>query len=301
MTPRAGARPPEGDGVPLHRLDVPAPAVLPFAVGSFDTIGPLSRAAFPHRHTFYEIVYVTGGTGHHVVDGVPLPLLPPHLGVVAPGQVHHWEGVSRLRGWVVLFNPDFLLVHPGDRDLLDRLGTRLWPHLDGDDAASLAAVVLEMRREFTARAEGHVSVLQSLLHVLLAKAVRLPGPAPAGPGAGRGGDVARAFSRMLEEPDGVRASVAELADRLGVSPGHLADVVKRATGVPPGRLLRDARTLEAKRLLTASGLTIGQVALAAGFTDPAYFCRFFRRETGLSPGDFRRAVRTGRPVPRPDG
>lgn len=72
MTTLTSVRP----AVPLHRLDVPAPSILPFAVGSFDTIGPMSRADFPHRHTFHEIVYVTGGTGTHVVDLVPRPLRP---------------------------------------------------------------------------------------------------------------------------------------------------------------------------------------------------------------------------------
>ncbi|OEU97269.1 hypothetical protein AN217_04570 [Streptomyces qinglanensis] len=32
--------------MPLHRLDVPAPRRLPFAIGTFDSIGPLSRAAY---------------------------------------------------------------------------------------------------------------------------------------------------------------------------------------------------------------------------------------------------------------
>ncbi len=62
----------------------------------------------------------------------------------------------------------------------------------------------------------------------------------------------------------------------------------------PGRLVRDARTQEAKRLLAKTDLTVRQVALRVGFDDPSYFCRFFRRETGLSPGDFRRGAEGGR-------
>ena len=53
-------------GLDLHELEVPEVAVLPFAVGSFQRIGPLSLADFPHRHTFYEIVLVTAGRGRHV-------------------------------------------------------------------------------------------------------------------------------------------------------------------------------------------------------------------------------------------
>ncbi len=70
--------------------------------------------------------------------------------------------------------------------------------------------------------------------------------------------------------------------------GYLTEAVKAATGRTPGQLVREARTHEAKRLLAHTGLTVRQVAARVGMADPAYFCRFFRRETGLSPGAFRR-------------
>jgi AraC-like DNA-binding protein len=86
----------------------------------------------------------------------------------------------------------------------------------------------------------------------------------------------------------VRAAAAEL----GVTPGYLNEVVKAGTGRTPAQLLRQAQVLEAKRLLAATGLTVARIAHEVGFADPAYFCRFFRRETGLTPGTFRRSART---------
>ncbi|MFD0385055.1 hypothetical protein ACFQ2B_30895 [Streptomyces stramineus] len=61
------------DPVPLHRLGVPPAENPPFAMGTFETFGPDSRAGYPHRHTFYEIVHVTAGTGAHVIDLVRRP------------------------------------------------------------------------------------------------------------------------------------------------------------------------------------------------------------------------------------
>ncbi len=86
----------------------------------------------------------------------------------------------------------------------------------------------------------------------------------------------------------VRATVGAYAVRIGVSLGYLTEAVKCTTGHTSGQLIREAEIREAKRLLAATGLTVSQVAREVGFADPAYFCRFFRRETGLSPGDFRR-------------
>ncbi|MEX2980917.1 AraC family transcriptional regulator [Streptomyces sp. C36] len=291
------------DPLPLHRLQVPRPQVPPFAMGSFDSLGPDSRAGYPHRHTFYEIVYVTGGSGTHVIDLVRRPLRPPHLCVLLPGQVHHWEQASDLSGVLMLFTEDFLLARPGDRHLLRALGERSWLHLPpglpaepaepaepGEDGAGIGALVRSMERECVAKADGYVSVLEAYLHILLVRALRLPAAREHGTATGRAAEVSRTFGLLLTESAGAEGSVGAYAARLGVSVGYLNEVVKQATGRTPGELVRAARLLEAKRLLAGSGLGVGQVARRVGFTDPAYFCRFFRRETGISPGAFRRAA-----------
>ncbi|MFG2223165.1 helix-turn-helix domain-containing protein [Streptomyces sp. NPDC048644] len=281
---------PADDPVPLHRLDVPAPHLLPFAVGSFDTIGPLSRADFPHRHTFYEIAYVTGGSGHHVIDLARWPLRPPQLSFIVPGQVHHWDRVRDLRGWVILFTEDFLLAHPGDRYTLAKLGERPPLQVDPVAALRLTGLVREMVQECAERADAFTSVLQAQVHILAARALRLPGASRPEPATGRQAPVAREFTRLLARPGSAGRTVQSYADELGVSVGHLAEVVKRSTGRTPGRIIRHAQTVEAKRLLSGTRLSVAQVARRVGFADPAYFCRFFRRETGVSPGDFRRTT-----------
>ncbi|MFI8827011.1 AraC family transcriptional regulator [Streptomyces sp. NPDC053431] len=278
---------------PVHRLEVRLPDDVPFAVGTFDTIGPLSRAAFPHRHTFYEIVHVTHGTGTHVVDLNRWELRPPHLGLILPGQLHHWEDVHGLDGSVLLFTPEFLLDHPGDQDLLRRIGARPWLCLDPAAHRRTARLIAELSEEYGHGDAGFAGVLRSLLHVLLVRTARLGGPAePAAP-PGRTSAVADAFARLIARTDadgavaGLR-SVRECAERLGVTPGYLTEAVRAALGRTPAGLLREARTREAQRLLARTSLSVRQVAARTGFDDPAYFCRFFRRETGMSPGDFRK-------------
>ncbi|WP_399083706.1 helix-turn-helix domain-containing protein [Streptomyces sp. BBFR2] len=292
FVPRGGVNdgPRNDDPVPLHRLDVPTPHLLPFAIGSFDTIGPLSRANFPHRHSFHEIVYVTAGHGAHVVDQARRPLRPPQLSVIVPGQVHHWEQATQLHGWVILFTDDFLLAHPGDRDALAALGGCPGRRVTPAAAPRFTSLVAEMVREYGERAEGFTSVLQAQLHILIAQALRLPGtPGPA-PATGRMPPLAREFTALLARPGAAGRTVRSYADELGVSVGHLAEVVKRSTGRTPGGLIRHAQTVEAKRLLSGSPLSIARIAARLGFADPAYFSRFFRRETGVSPGDFRRSA-----------
>ncbi|MFF3288329.1 AraC family transcriptional regulator [Streptomyces sp. NPDC003023] len=288
VPPGTAPCPAPSEGVPpMHRLEVPMPNAMPFAIGTFDTIGPMSRADFPHRHTFYEIVHVTAGTGAHVVDLCRWELRPPHLGVVTPGRIHHWEGARGLDGSVVLFTEDFLLDHPGDRELLRRLGERPWRDLDGPTHERTGRLIADLDDEYRTGADGFATVLRALLHILVVRASRLPEPAPARPPS-RPGTVAEEFVRLIARNDPALWSVRACADRIGVSGGYLAEAVRAATGRTPGQLVREARTHEAKRLLARTDLSVRQVAGRVGLADPAYFCRFFRRETGVSPGDFRR-------------
>ncbi|MFE6287636.1 helix-turn-helix domain-containing protein [Streptomyces sp. NPDC057877] len=279
---------PRPDEMPLHRLEVAGAGAPPFAAGSFDAVGPLSRSARPHRHTFYEIVHVTGGSGTHVVDLARWPLAPPHLAVLRPGQVHHWEHSRRLDGTLVLFTEEFLVDHPGDRELLRQLAARSWLRPEGGEGEWIGRLMAELVGEFRQRAPGYESVLRSLLHVLVVRASRLAGdPVPGVMAEGRTAAVAESFGRLIASREAVTWTVRECAERLGVSPGYLTQTVRAATGRSPGRLLIEARTRRAQRLLAHTELSVRQVAVRTGFTDPAYFSRFFRRETGLSPGAFR--------------
>lgn len=297
------------DPLPIHRLEIAAPAALPFAIGTFDTIGPMSRARYPHRHTFHEIVYLTGGRGSHLIDLAAHPLRPPNLCVIVPGQVHSWERARQVRGRLILFTDEFLVAHPGDREALQELGERPWLRPTPGEARGLATVIRELDREYRDRGHGFVSLLQSYLHVLIVRARRIRAEPPTAPhrtsprqpvpglgldhGLDRASAVAREFGRMLARPgDPARPvrgwSVRAFAALLGVSTGYLTEAVREVTGSTPGHLIRRARVLEAKRLLAGTDLTVVRVAREVGFADPAYFCRFFRRETGTSPGDYRR-------------
>ncbi|WP_016906543.1 helix-turn-helix transcriptional regulator [Streptomyces xiaopingdaonensis] len=301
--------------VPLHRLAVPSLALLPFAIGSFDSIGPLSRAPFPHRHTFHELILLTAGEGTHLVDLRPARLAPPQLHVIAPGQVHSWAQAHDLDGKVVLFEDAFLLAHPGDGELLALLARSGPLRLDEESAEQTSTLLTAMEDEYTGARPGALSVLQAYLHILLVRLRRLAPSAPAqsrcsGPSKrpGEPADSAKPpperrrtprttspaerFTTQLARPGAAAAerSVTAWAAKLGVSVGHLNACVREATGRTPGQLLRQAQTLEAKRLLTSTDLTVARVAHEVGFSDAAYFCRFFRRETGTTPGEFRRAA-----------
>ncbi len=88
-----------------------------------------------------------------------------------------------------------------------------------------------------------------------------------------------------------RLSVREYAEAMGISESHLNNIMKSMTGYTPARLIHNETILEAKRLLIHSDLTVSEVGYHLNFEDPSYFSRFFKRETGLNPKQFRIGIR----------
>jgi AraC family transcriptional regulator len=85
--------------------------------------------------------------------------------------------------------------------------------------------------------------------------------------------------------------LAEVAGVVGVHPVHLARVFRLKYGTPVGAYVRGLRLTWAAARLTDSEDTIAQIALEAGFFDQSHFTRMFRRQFGLTPQAYRRAVR----------
>ena len=59
---------------------------------------------FPHKHSFYHLVYFSGGSGSHSIDFVQFPVRAGQLYFMAPGQVHSWDFDVQPDGYIVNFS-----------------------------------------------------------------------------------------------------------------------------------------------------------------------------------------------------
>ncbi|MCX4097468.1 helix-turn-helix transcriptional regulator [Nocardia sp. alder85J] len=96
-------------------------------------------------------------------------------------------------------------------------------------------------------------------------------------------EVFEVIDRRFAEP----LSLRDVARAVGLTPGHLATVVRRRTGRTVLDWIAERRMTEARRLLAESDLPVGEVARRVGIADPGYFTRLFRRGHGMSPRQFR--------------
>jgi AraC family transcriptional regulator, transcriptional activator of pobA len=92
---------------------------------------------------------------------------------------------------------------------------------------------------------------------------------------------------MVEDNYQNNLSVNEYADKLAITPNHLTQTVNQLTGKTSSQIIKSKQVLEIKRLLVHTNLTVTEIANRLNFPDQSYFTRFFKRETGVSPLQYR--------------
>ena len=91
-------------------------------------------------------------------------------------------------------------------------------------------------------------------------------------------------------------SLEALAQQVGISAYHLSRAVKNTTGLSPHRLVMRRRIQEVKHLLTATTLPLVEIASMVGFASQSHLTTAFKKESGTTPGRYRRMMHDGAPT-----
>lgn len=100
-----------------------------------------------------------------------------------------------------------------------------------------------------------------------------------------------AFEQLLTEINhdpGRNWNFNAIARKSGLSLRHWNRLFHAASGMPPYRFVIRCRLHLARVLLAENNLSIKEISTKCGFDDPSGFSRFFRKNTGISPGEYRR-------------
>ena len=91
----------------------------------------------------------------------------------------------------------------------------------------------------------------------------------------------------LEEHCGEADCLKKASQRAGVTPQHLIRLFRKQHQLTPGRYLWQTRVEQAAGLVTATGLTVSEIADRCGFKNPFHFSRLLRKMQGVSPRQLR--------------
>ena len=187
----------------------------------------------------------------------------------------------------------FLATTVRDHPLLTALPALLVADLRARPCAEWAETSFRYAaREHAARRPASQAILARLSEMLFVEAVRgyidaLPGNATGWLAALRDPSLSRALSALHLRPS--RAWTAEeLAKEACLSRSAFADRFTTAVGLPPMSYLTRWRMVLAGQRLRESSDTLAQVAAAVGYESEFSFSRAFARETGITPGAWRK-------------
>ncbi|WP_040678680.1 helix-turn-helix domain-containing protein [Rhizobium mesoamericanum] len=250
----------------------------------------------PHRHDhFFQILYIDSGSGEAMFSGIWHAIEPHSVVTVPPGLDHGFRFSRDIDGFVITVLSSHLKAIPGDRS---RLGAWMaLPHLtklemDDEDARYAAASLRRLGREFMERQSGRNDLLEAYLTSALLLTARLSSE------KSQDRLAADENERRMEMLHGLiqrhfkaHQSASFYADALGISSTHLNRIARTTTGYGTSELIARKLLDEAKRELVFTFGSVKEIAYRLGFSDPAYFSRFFLKQAGETPRAWRTAER----------
>lgn len=254
----------------------------------------------PHLHeAFVQLLYLTQGTVKARFNNVNHTLRAPCLLLVPARTVHGFHFSTDVQGPVVTATQKPLesLVQVSMPELLNLIRTPLALQLDEDTPHTDALMPLfqALEREYRTHALGQVAAGMSLLTVLLIQIARLHRPTQSAVPSitSRKAAQVERFKLMVDNRFRTRLTVEGCSHEMGITAGQLTRLCREVLGVSSLDVINARLIHEAQRDLVYTTITIKQLAASLGFDDEAYFSRFFKKHTQLTPREFRvSALRT---------
>lgn len=252
-----------------------------------------------HRHeNLAQCVVVSAGGGVLDVEGEEIAFTAPWFVWIPTATVHGFRFDAGTEGHVLTVSDDVVAACLSRAPEGGALAALVLRPAFGEARAgeeigiSMPAVMRAIARENELPRTGVAAALQAHLILLLIAMLRMRTLSDLAANLGDRRAVGfRRFREYVERSFRRQDSIDDIARTLGMSRAQLYAVTMQAVGKSPLRILHERRMIECKRELIYSAQPVGQIAYEMGFTDEAYFSRFFTRHAGMSPSAFRKAKR----------
>ncbi|WP_342333222.1 helix-turn-helix transcriptional regulator [Pedobacter sp. FW305-3-2-15-E-R2A2] len=246
------------------------------------------------RGDHYLFIFQKEGSSKLMLDFQEVTLTGSVLLCILPGQIHHTISVeNHTEAWLITVDSNFLIDE--HRSVFDDYYFRYAPIPLGELAGlrinqciELIAVIVENGTELN----YEPLVLDSLIRAFVGMFISVYRQVEDRKSSVlRTAILTREFKRILLRQFKTKKSTTDYAACLNITPSYLNESVKLTTGFPVTFWIQQTIIMEAKRLLYDTDHTVKEVAYLLGYTDHAYFNRYFSNAVGQPPLQFRLSSR----------
>lgn len=248
-----------------------------------------------HRHLdLFHLLYLSRGGARIVVDGHQQVIHAPLIATVPPLCIHGFETIDKnVQGHLLTIpgsSMQHLLSH-ADNDLGIIENPLILKGKPSEKFGEADQLLRQIATEFRQHGNSRFMAIQSLTRLLFVWIIRwhLDDNADQISTLDRDAQRIRKFKTMIEQNFSQSISISGYASELGISSAQLNNICRQKVGKSALQIVHERTTLEAKRQLIYTSLNVSQIAYNLGFNDPAYFTRFFSKNTGQSPKQFRQS------------
>lgn len=252
---------------------------------------------YPFRSDHFIIIMQVEGSSHIRVNSTDYSIHAREVLLIPPNAIRQFQdpqSANRFAG--MAFTTGFLArsgFNKKHADMLDFFSASL-PSFDlkPDDFNRLLSMLQLLQQKCTSTDEILVDQ-QVIFHLFLAflyelRSVYVRNNSDKKIQLTRKEDIAMRFIKLLAGSFREERSVSFYAKQLNVTPRHLTQTVKEVTGKSAGELIDETVIMEAKILLNDVSLTLAQVAEHLYFSDQFFFSKFFKRNAGITPSQYRK-------------
>lgn len=245
----------------------------------------------PHRHEFYEILYIINGKGRHEIDGAQYDLKANTIYFISKGQVHNFLYAHNVNGYLIRFK-DIILPTPSNvqegiyHNMLFALRQFSEIELPISEKAFLLQLVQRMLDEY-AKEEVDYFLMHHLVYPILIILNKQTSAKDLSSDYEQ--DIYLQYIQLIEKSFKESQDLSFYANQLGVSKRKLTSICKEKSGKTAKAILSERVLNEAKRLLLYTSLPLKEISHTLGYKDLGYFCRYFKKVTQFTPGEFKQS------------
>ncbi|MDI9339532.1 MAG: helix-turn-helix transcriptional regulator [Sediminibacterium sp.] len=246
----------------------------------------------PYQHDFYTILFVEKADGQVIVDDQKIRVDDPKVIIIKPGCIASIYINRNARGKLISFTEDFFSLRYNNNILYQfsflKRNAGAMVRLNFGQTDKWRILLQQISEEFEQNRRERNIVLRSFLNILLFELERIWNPVGIKREVNVKTDKVNQFEKLVEERYVKDKMPSEYAKRLHLSPNYLNKLCKEETGFTAGELIRKRVTIEAQRLLHYTSLSVNEIADKLGFENVPYFITFFKKQTKLTPEQFRK-------------
>lgn len=245
-----------------------------------------------HRLDFFAILVLEEGNLEHTIDFEKINLKQGDCVIISKGRTHSFAPNPRCKGSVIVFTEEFLHHHLTTQAISKIQSLYNYfvfqsqfyqPNLNQEFTQAVS-------KEFNGVPyEGKADIIGALLTIFLLRMEKNLTKHQNEQGSKLYLHFLT-FKNLLENNYPQTRDAKKYAEHLGISYKHLNEICKAFLNKTAKAFIDEYVLLESKRFLASTNLSSKEIAYKCGFDEPTNFQKFFKKNSSLTPIEFRKNI-----------